>query len=141
MMTNYEKYKDDIYLILEQWENVAFDKDMKKVVSCSSGFKCKNCLFSYQYNEYQYCNISRIEWLVSEYKESEVDWRNIPIDTPVLISVDNKNWFNRYFAGVNEKGQPTVFCYGATQWSNGDEEPCHFKHIKLAEVSKNENSM
>lgn len=137
MMTNYEKYKDDIYLILEQWQNIAFDKDMKKVVSCSSGFKCKNCQFSYQYNEYQYCNVNRIEWLVAEYVEPvepEIDWCKVPIDTAVLISVDNKNWFNRYFAGVNEKGQPTVFCYGATQWSNGYEEPCHFKYIKLAEV-------
>mgnify|MGYP004551129059 CR=1 FL=1 len=136
-MINYEKYEETIDLILEQWENIAFDKDMKKVVSCSSGFKCKNCQFSYQYNEYQYCNVNRIKWLVAEYVEPvepEIDWSKVPVDTPVLISVDNRNWFNRYFAGVNEKGQPTVFCYGATQWSNGYKEPCHFKYIKLAEV-------
>lgn len=141
-MTNCEKYKDDIALILEQKENIAFDKDMKKVVSCL-GFKCVNCLFSYHYTKHLYCcDSNRLKWLVSEYKEEEeVDWSKVPVDTAVLISVDNKNWFNRYFAGVNEKGQPTVFCYGATQWSNGYEEPCHFKYIKLAEVSRNENSM
>jgi hypothetical protein len=92
-MTNFERYKDDIYLILEQWENIAFDKDMKKVVSCSSGFKCKNCQFSYQYNEYQYCNVNRIKWLVAEYVEPvepEIDWSKVPVDTPVLISVDDE---------------------------------------------------
>ena len=75
-----------------------------------------------------------MEWLVAEYVEPEVDWSKVPIDTPVLISLNNKNWLNRYFAGVNEKGQPTVFGFGATQWSNGHTEPYHFKYIKLAEV-------
>ena len=132
MMTNYEKYEETIDLILQQGRMIAFNKDTKEIMDCQE-LNCENCLFSYRYNDYHYCNMNRIKWLVSEYKE-EVDWRNIPIDTPVLISVDNKNWFNRYFAGVNEKGQPTVFCYGATQWSNGYKEPCHFKYIKLAEV-------
>lgn len=130
-MINYEKHKERIDLILEQGGAMAFNKDTKEIVDCQH-LRCEDCLFSYRYNKGHYCNVNRIRWLVSEYKE-EVDWSKVPVDTAVLISVDNKNWFNRYFAGVNEKGQPTVFCYGATQWSNGDEEPCHFKYIKLAE--------
>lgn len=140
-MINYEKYKKEIDLMLQRKKDIAFNKNTKKIFTCED-LDCEDCLFSHRYNERYCCSTNIIEWLVSEYKEpveAEIDWNKIPVDTPVLISVDNKNWFNRYFAGVNEKGQPTVFCYGATQWSNGYEEPCHFKYIKLAEVD-NEKS-
>lgn len=137
-MTNYEKYRESIDLILEQDGMIAFNKHTKEVVVCQH-LDCKHCLFLYNCDDKPHsCIFNTIKWLVSEYKE-EVDWSKVPVDTPVLISVDNKNWFNRYFAGVNEKGQPTVFCYGATQWSNGYEEPWHFKYIKLAEVEYEES--
>ena len=133
-MTNYEKHKEKIDKVLhDDTYMIAIDTNEKEVVTCQE-LNCKNYLFSHYYNKNTRCEVNRIKWLVAEYTEAEVDWNKIPVDTPVLISVDNKNWFNRYFAGVNEKGQPTVFCYGATQWSNGYEEPCHFKYIKLAEV-------
>lgn len=133
-MNNYENQKEKIDAILNNNDNIAIDIDTNKITACRS-LTCSKCLF---FNEHNGCYRNTIKWLVSEYKE-EVDWSKVPVDTPVLISVDNKNWFNRYFAGVNEKGQPTVFCYGATQWSNGYEEPCHFKHIKLAEVEYEES--
>lgn len=130
-MINYEKYKDEIDEIFDTNDGtIAINKNTNEITNCSD-FECSKCLFSARYNNTISCPITMAKWLVSEYK---VDWSKVPVDTPVLISVDNKNWFNRYFAGVNEKGQPTVFCYGATQWSNGYEEPCHFKYIKLAEV-------
>lgn len=133
-MTNYEKHKEKIDKVLhDDTYMIAIDTNEKEVVTCQE-LNCKNCLFSHHYNKNTRCEVNRIKWLVAEYTEAEVDWNKIPVDTPVLISIDNKNWFNRYFAGVNEKGQPTVFYYGATQWSNGYEEPCHFKYIKLAEV-------
>lgn len=134
-MTNYEKHKKKIDKILHDTYRIAVDKNAKEVVDCTE-LNCMNCLFSYCYNESRYCEVNRIKWLVAEYAEPEVDWSKVPIDTPVVISVDNRSWFNRYFAGVNEKGQPTVFCNGATQWSNnGCEESYCFKYIKLAEVS------
>lgn len=130
-MINYEKYKDEIDEIFDTNDGtIAINKNTNEITNCND-FECSKCLFSARYNNAIYCLITMAKWLVSEYK---VDWSKVPVDTPVLISVDNKNWFNRYFAGVNEKGQPTVFCYGATQWSNGYKEPCHFKYIKLAEV-------
>lgn len=129
-MTNYEKYKAEIDEIFDTNNGtIAINKNTNEITNCSD-FECSKCLFSARYNNTISCAITMAKWLVSEYN---VDWSKVPVDTPVLISVDNKNWFNRYFAGVNEKGQPTVFCYGATQWSNGYEEPCHFKYIKLAE--------
>lgn len=134
-MTNYQRDKEKIDNILNSNRDIAIDIETNEITTCS-GLACIRCLFSSHNNESTSCYRNTIKWLVSEYKEPEVDWSKVPVDTPVLISVDGKNgnWFNRYFAGVNEKGQPTVFCYGATQWSNGEEEPCHFKYIKLAEV-------
>ena len=132
-MTNYEYYKEQIERIARIGRRVAMDATTGEIVCCVD-IDCNECLF--QGSEDEKCSQKAFKWADEEYTESEVDWSKIPLDTPVLISVDGKNgnWFNRYFAGVNEKGQPTVFCYGATQWSNGYEEPCHFKYIKLAEV-------
>ena len=132
-MTNYEYYKEQIERIARLGRRVAMDATTGEIVCCVD-IDCNECLF--QGSEDEKCSQKAFKWADEEYTESEVDWSKIPLDTPVLISVDGKNgnWFNRYFAGVNEKGQPTVFCYGATQWSNGYEEPCHFKYIKLAEV-------
>ena len=135
-MNNYENQREIIDAILNSNNNIAIDIDTNKITTCK-GLACSICLFFGEYNENTSCYSNTIKWLVAEYVEPvepEIDWSKVPIDTAVIISVDNKNWFNRYFAGVNEKGQPTVFCYGATQWSNGYEEPCHFKYIKLAEV-------
>ena len=135
-MNNYENQREIIDAILNSNNNIAIDIDTNKITTCK-GLACSICLFFGEYNENTSCYSNTLKWLVAEYVEPvepEIDWSKVPIDTAVLISVDNKNWFNRYFAGVNEKGQPTVFCYGATQWSNGYEEPCHFKYIKLAEV-------
>lgn len=132
-MTNYEKNKEIIDLMLQRGEHIALNKNTKEIVPCIK-LDCEDCLFSRRYNWPYDCILNRTKWLVEEYTKAEVDWSKVSVDTAVLISVDNKNWFNRYFAGVNEKGQPTVFCYGATQWSNGYKEPCHFKYIKLAEV-------
>ena len=130
-MTNYEHYKEQIEWITRLGRRVAMNATTGEIVCCAD-INCDECLF--RGSEDANCSQKAFEWAEEEYKESEIDWSKVPIDTAVLISVDNEKWFNRYFAGVNEKGQPTVFCYGATQWSNGYKEPCHFKYIKLAEV-------
>lgn len=130
-MINYEKQKTEIDTIIERGISIAVNKSTKKVVLCPE-IACAECLFFKRGSAS--CGVRMMEWLVAEYVEPEVDWSKVPIDTPVLISLNNKNWLNRYFAGVNEKGQPTVFGFGATQWSNGHTEPYHFKYIKLAEV-------
>lgn len=73
---------------------------------------------------------------MTKYKESEVDWNKVPIDTPVLVSNNGETWYRRYFAGVNDEGKPFVFPDGRTSWSNAR---CScmrisYKYIELAEV-------
>ena len=135
-MINYERYKEKLEIILNSNNNIAVDIDTNEITTCR-GLACSRCLFSSDNNDGVSCYTNTIKWLLAEYKEPEVDWSKVPIDTPVLISLDNENWSRRYFAGVNENGKPMVFTNGATQWSNeGDVAiDTYFRRIKLTEVS------
>lgn len=136
-MTNYEKYKKEIDIILDKNAFVAVDRNTNKLTSCKFS-NCEDCLFSLEYNNCIPCAVSGAKWLVAECTEPEIDWSKVPIDTPVLISGDGKEWYRRYFSGVDENGSPTVFCCGATRWSSKNydenENTWNVNHIKLAEV-------
>lgn len=133
-MINYEKYKEKIDKFLQDAYRIAVDKNEREFVDCRE-LNCKNCLFSSRYNENRFCEANRIKWLVSEYKEPEVDWSKVVVDTPVLVSVDGDFWLNRYFAGVDDEGKPLVFPDGRTSWSNArfGRMWTSYKYIKLAE--------
>lgn len=131
-MTNYEKYKEIIDLILEQGKDIAFNKNTKEVLLCHD-LDCEDCLF-HRNTGSSYCNVNSMKWLIAECKE--VDWSKVPIDTPVLVSNNKDFWYRRYFAGVNDEGKPLVFPDGRTSWSNAR---CSriwisYKYIELAEV-------
>ena len=108
-MTNYQGYKDDIERLGDG--KVAFDKSKNKIVRCAVLFACEDCAF---YANRDDCTLNAMKWAAEEYKEPEVDWSKVPVDTPVLISVDNKNWFNRYFARCQRKRTT----YSVLLWSN-----------------------
>lgn len=95
-MTNYERYEKIIDPILQRRENIALNKDTKEIVSCQK-LECEDCLFSFYHNEPYYCTFNRMKWLVAEYKEPEIDWSKVAVDTPVLVSDDGVNWERRYF--------------------------------------------
>lgn len=140
-MTNYEKYKEKIDKFLQDTYRIAVDKNERELVDCRE-LNCKNCLFSSSYNEDRFCEVNRIKWLVSEYKESGVDWSKVPIDTPVLASMDREKWYNFYFAGTDDWGNTYVYSSGRTSWSSKtayDSETVKVPYIKLAEVSDEES--
>lgn len=74
------------------------------------------------------------EWLFSEYKESEVDWSKVKVDTPILVRDSEKAaWERRYFARF-EDGEVSAWNGGLTSWTADDEEnACFWKYAKLAE--------
>lgn len=45
-----------------------------------------------------------------------VDWSKVAVDTPVLVSLDDKLWFCRYFANF-KNGIVYTWSSGATSWS------------------------
>lgn len=63
-----------------------------------------------------------------------VDWSKVAVDTPVLVSNDNKEWIKRYFARYEDGN---VYCWlsGKTSWTAICELSIgHWDYTKLAEV-------
>lgn len=134
-MNNYENQKTAVDLIMQNNSNITVDKDTNEVADCN-GLNCGKCLFADRDNSWTICCINRVKWLVSEYKEPEVDWSKVPVDTPVLVSNNKDFRYNRYFAGTDDEGKVLVFPDGRTSWSNKTfVRMCEkFDYIKLAEV-------
>lgn len=110
-MTNYEKYKDDV---------------IKTLLN-----NCENCQFNDE------CGPDTFrKWLDSEYvepKKEEVDWSKVPIDTQVIVSDDNENWYRRHFAYYRGE-RILVFRSGLTSWTINDlSEVSGWKYGKLLE--------
>ncbi len=80
-----------------------------------------------------------IETLLDIGKELEiVDWKNVPVDTPVLVSADGEIWERAYFKQYVEVNiDPFIaFADGRTSWSKKGMVDWHaWKYCKLAEVN------
>ena len=93
-MTNYEKNKTqlDMYAVA----NVSWGVDADgKVFECDF---CNHCIFC----EDGHCTENRLKWLQQKYiyKEPEVDWTKVEVDTPIWVrDSEDVNWKKRYFAG------------------------------------------
>lgn len=63
-----------------------------------------------------------------------VDWSKVPVDTPILVSLDDKLWLCRYFADF-KNGIVYTWGNGATSWSVPRREHKNaWSFAKLAEV-------
>ena len=67
-----------------------------------------------------------------EKSEVCVDWSNVAVDTPILVSDNGNYWSRRYFAKY-ENGRVYTFKDGTTSWTNHWNEPIAWKYAKLAE--------
>ena len=67
-----------------------------------------------------------------EKSETCVDWSNVAVDTPILVSNNGDYWRRRYIAKY-ENGMVYAFNGGKTSWSNHGEEPIAWEYAKLAE--------
>ena len=80
-MLNKEKYAKEILDIVCQ------DGTIPAVVNnvpikCTDALDCYDCKFYYNDD----CINAFIKWANSEYKEREIDWNKVPVDTPILIT-------------------------------------------------------
>lgn len=124
-MTNREAYKDK----LDEMLAVMIAVVKGKPVPCEDTGDCRECDFYGKCNEKEDVALN---WLNAEYQGPTVDWSKVPIDTPVLASIDGKRWYRRYFAGMRG-GEPEAYACGATSWSVDDKRTCRWEHLKLAE--------
>lgn len=56
----------------------------------------------------------------------------MPIDTPIFVSIDGVNWWNRYFASF-DGNFVSAWDDGATSWSAQDNNITPWEYAKLAE--------
>lgn len=129
-MLNIEKYKDKLIELGVIDINKLAIKD--GVPYRCNGVSCDDCDFKNSENGCYIYDCS--EWLFSEYKEPEVDWSKVKVDTPILVrNNEDKEWMNRYFAKFAD-GKVYAWVCGATSWTVDDEYDVTFwKYAKLAE--------
>ena len=129
-MLNIEKYKDKLVeLCVIDIDRLALIQGQPRI--CNSSLLCNECLFN---NNLDFCSDEALNWLFSEYKEPEVDWSKVEVDTPILVrNNEDKEWVNRYFAKFAD-GKVYGWVSGATSWTVDDEYDVTFwKYAKLAE--------
>lgn len=147
-MLNIEKFEDELINIgvINPKIMIGFSKD-GKLLNCRFA-KCSDCkeILMAQLNiskeEYykESCRKNILKWLFSEYKEPEVNWSKVKVDTPILVKECEQNlWWKRYFAKF-EDGKVYAWRDGATSWTANDEyDVASWKYAKLAESEEWEN--
>ena len=117
-MKNYEKYANEI----REYKGDSFCADFVKpniLISEDCSADCTKC------------RMLQAIWLLEDYKEPEVDWSKVEVDTPILVrDGEDEEWNKQHFAECDGK----VVCAwrgGKTSWT----EDCvmGWNHAKLAE--------
>ena len=110
-MLNKEKYAKEILDIACNGDSVGMRNGI--LCSCDTINNCKHCDF---YNEEILCEQIIKEWANSEYKEREIDWNKVPVDTCILITDSYGYTLKRHFAKYDNK---KIYAYpdGTTSWS------------------------
>lgn len=127
-MLNIEKYKEEL-------ENIGVLNPDKLAVIDGKPCMCQETECNMcELRSVESCCVDRTDnWLFSEYKEQEVDWSKVEVDTPILVSEDAKGWNKRYFAKFTN-GIVYAWMGGATSWTADNEYDVNpWKYAKLAE--------
>ena len=124
IMLNKEKYAKEILDILcQDGVNPAVIDNIP--VNCLST-ECHSCQF---YDTY--CVGAFVKWANSEYKEREIDWNKVPVDTPIYVWYDGST-YKRYFAGYDKINNMIIaFDNGGTSWSSAT--TTRWTHAKIKE--------
>lgn len=124
-MKNYEKYGNELIQLAKDSVDdcTAF---VIPVVLDPMGIECGNISCDNCYHLFSL-------WLLKDYKEPEIDWSKISVDTKVYVK-DNENdkWIKRYFAKY-EKGRVYTWMYGNTSWISDGIEIESWEYAKLTE--------
>ena len=128
-MLNIEKYKEEL-------ENIGVINPNGLAVIDGKPCMCQEaeCNMCELRSEESCCFYETDNWLFSEYKEPEVDWSKVKVDTPILVKdILKSEWIKRYFAKY-ENGRVYVWKEGKTSWSAVNELDVNsWKYAKLAE--------
>ena len=134
-MLNIEKFRDkliELGVINPSGLAKVKVRGKDKLVACE-WTDCVDC----EYYKDSECSSKAEEWLFAEYKEPEVDWSKVKVDTPILVrNSKDGSWNRRYFAGY-ENGKVYAWKYGRTSWTamNGSS----WEYAKLVESEETED--
>lgn len=121
-MKNYEKYADEI----KEYKGDSICTDfIEPYILKPINAKCIN-------TSCPKCHLYRTIWFMEDYKEPEVDWSKVEVDTPILVrDYEGQEWARKYFAKYENE---TIYAWnsGRTSWS-GDG-VTEWKYAKLAET-------
>lgn len=123
-MTNYEHYKKQIEKFTRMGQKVAVEKDTNEIIPCTD-IMCSGCLFS----PYDGCTKKTMAWADAEYIEPNVNWYKVAIDTPIMVSSNNMDWYCRHFAKY-ENGLFYVWDDGRTSYTT--DVTSKWKYAKLS---------
>lgn len=126
-MTNYEHYKSEIEKIVRMGRCVAVEENTGKVTSCKQ-ISCSQCRFDSCVCD---CDAAALAWADAEYIEPNVNWYKVAIDTPIMVSSNNIDWYCRHFAKY-ENGLFYVWDDGRTSYTTNTKSM--WKYAKLAEI-------
>lgn len=135
-MLNIEYYKDKLVeLGIIDIQSLAIIQGQAHI--CKYDAMCDKCLFN---NHSFSCPNDALDWLFSEYKEPEIDWSKVKVDTPILVkSFKEAEWERRYFSKF-KNGEVYAWKYGATSWTaNNEYAVISWKYAKLAESEEQED--
>ena len=125
-MLNKEKYAKEILDIVCSGNDIG--KRNGHLYPCAN-INCSDCEFNKC--DTSVCNEEFTKWANSEYKEQEIDWSKVPVDTPIYVWDSDSNTYKRHFAGyANDK--IIAFTDGATSWSN-DGYKTEWNHAQIKE--------
>ena len=112
-MLNKEKYAKEILDIACNGYGVAKQNGHLQPCRYTACSKC-------DFNTTSCCPEEIRKWANSEYKEPEIDWSKVPIDTPIYVwDNGDSDIYKRYFAGYDKKYNMIIaFDNGGTSWSS-----------------------
>lgn len=127
-MTNAEFYKEEIKNIKNYSDdNFCEDFIQPKVLNSN---ECQTITCAR-------CHTLVALWLQEEYKEDEIDWENVPVDTPILVKFsEGDGWYYRHFARLSSRGEVCAWNDGTTSFTNDGMGITTWNYAKLWEGSE-----
>lgn len=133
-MTNREKYGEQVLDLLSRDEGIALKDGKPAPCGSTPCMECDLLETGCALRGTGFSSFEIAQWLNAEYKEPEVDWSKVEVDTKVMVRDTNAHeWVRRYFSHFDNG---TVYCFqfGATSWSNSKSlDATAWKYAKLAE--------
>lgn len=132
-MLNIEKYKEELIKMGVININMLAIEGGKPAI-CNDNYKTEGITCIFCGFKPDRCVYDATNWLFSKYKEPEVDWSKVKVDTPILVrDYESSEWTKRYFAKFVD-GKVYAWSDGATSWTaDGEWDVTSWNCAKLAE--------